>query len=58
MFENLIYLFGWLILFFLPMVIGAWWTERRDKARESEAGFEAGFIEKRDSFMMPGRLRR
>lgn len=33
MYENLIMLFAWLILFALPLVIGAWWTERKAVGR-------------------------
>ena len=29
MYENLITLFAWLILFALPLAVGAWWTDRK-----------------------------
>ena len=33
MHENLMILFAWLILFALPLAIGAWWTERKPRGR-------------------------
>lgn len=33
MYENLIMLFAWLILFALPLAVGAWWAERKKGSR-------------------------